>query len=67
MINEVWYLLYGGHSVDGMGPGKYVGRTTHEEVALSHHKAMISDPYSTGYVMRVTETEASRWRPALNE
>lgn len=50
-----WYLLYGGSSEDGRGPGVYEGRTTDVSVALKHHKK-IDSPYSTGYITAVTDT-----------
>lgn len=49
-----WYLLYGGSSEDGRGPGVYGGRTTSVNVALYHAKK-IDSPYSTGYIQAVTD------------
>jgi hypothetical protein len=43
-MTETWYVLYGGTSVDGMGPGIYVGRTTDEKVALEHYHKCRKDP-----------------------
>lgn len=58
-----WYLLYGGESEDGMGPGRYIGRTTDCDVAKSHSQSIKKNPYSTGYVLVVTDTETRRmWR-----
>lgn len=59
----VWYLLYGGSSVDGSGPGKYIGRTTESDVAFKHAKECASDPYSTGYVIAVTDKSEIRMSP----
>lgn len=55
-----WFLLYGGTSADGAGPGKYVGRTTDPEVARAHHHEVKNDPYSTGYVEIVTDSTCRR-------
>lgn len=52
-----WYLLYGGSSEDGRGPGVYEGRTTDVKVALAFRKKLDKvGPYSTGYVHAVTDT-----------
>ncbi len=55
MTHPVWYLLYGGSSEDGRGPGKYIGRTTESDVAFKHARECASDPYSTGYVIALTD------------
>lgn len=60
MTHPVWYLLYGGSSVDGSGPGTYIGRTTESDVAFKHAKKCASDPYSTGYVIAVTDRREIR-------
>lgn len=52
-----WYLLYGGSSEDGCGPGKYVGRTVDVFVAAKHYIKISKNPYSTGYVKVVTDDE----------
>lgn len=54
---ETWYLLFGGTSVDGMGQGKYIGRTTDKEVAHRHYQACVDNPYSIGKVIIVTDTD----------
>lgn len=56
MRTDTWFLLYGGSSVDGRGPGIYKGRTADESVAREHHSEISKDPYSTGYVLRVTDS-----------
>jgi hypothetical protein len=60
MSNEVWYLLFGGTSDDGAGPGKYIGRTTDYEEAREHYEECKRNPYSVGYVMIVTDTRYDR-------
>ena len=59
-MTEIWYVLYGGTSVDGRGPGLYVGRTTDEKVALEHYHKCRKDPYSTGYVLVYMDDKAYR-------
>lgn len=54
-MNEVWYLLYDGSSVDGMGKGSYCGRTTDYLVAKAHHDANHDNPYSLASVKAVTD------------
>ena len=56
-MNEPWYILYGGSSVDGRGPGKYVGRTIDVFVAARHYIKISKSPYSTGYVEVITDDE----------
>jgi hypothetical protein len=51
-----WFILYGGTSEDGRGPGEYLGRTTLLYVAKEHLDKCISDPYSTGSVQIVCNT-----------
>jgi hypothetical protein len=58
--NEVWYLLFDGTSVDGTGPGKYIGRTTDYEEARKHYKKCEHNPYSVGKVVIVTDTRHDR-------
>lgn len=53
---ETWYLLYGGISEDGRGPGTYIGRTTNKAKAQKHDAVCRKDPYSTGKVVIVTDT-----------
>lgn len=52
---ENWYILYGGSSADGLGPCRYVGRTTDQEIAMEHYLTVRSDPRSTGKVVIITE------------
>lgn len=54
-LTETWYLLFGGSSADGRGPGEYQGRTTDREIALRHFKECKNNPYSVGYVLVVTD------------
>lgn len=60
MIEETWYILYGGSSSDGCGPGEYVGRTTDLEIAKTHLATCLSNPWSTGYVTVVTDDQIGR-------
>ena len=55
-MNDVWYLLYDGSSVDGMGKGSYCGRTTNCLVAKAHHDTHHPDPYSLASVKAITDT-----------
>lgn len=50
-----WYLLFGGSSVDGRGEGKYIGRTLNRNEAIAHFYQCNSDPYSTGYVLIISD------------
>lgn len=59
-VNETWYLLYDGDSVDGMGHAKYAGRTCIFVDALSHYLKCKNNPYSTGYVEIVTDYKLER-------
>lgn len=46
-----WFLLYGGSSEDGNGPGQYLGRTDNPVRAIEFYREHIKDnPYSTGYI-----------------
>lgn len=58
--HPVWYLLYGGSSEDGSGPGTYMGRTTDSDVAFKHAKECDCDSYSAGYVIAVTDRREIR-------
>jgi hypothetical protein len=63
MTNEpmpTWFLLYGGTSVDGRGPGQYQGRTTDRAVARRHWDQTRKAPYSVGYVQAVTDSTTRR-------
>lgn len=53
---NTWYILYGGQSVDGLGPGRFCGRTTDINRALEHYRSVRKNPYSTGGVRIVTDT-----------
>lgn len=57
---EPWFLLYGGTSEDGAGPGRYVGRTTDRDAALRHFHEIKRNPYSTGGVDIVTDSTLRR-------
>lgn len=61
-MNETWYCIFDGESVDGMGDANYVGRTTSEEEAKEHYYKYKTNPYSTGYVMIYTDTKAQQMR-----
>ncbi len=74
-ISETQYLLYGGSSVDGRGPGEYKGRTTDVNVAAKYYvEEILANPYSIGYVEAVTDTSPCperyitwRHRPATSK
>ncbi len=51
-----WFLLYGGTSEDGRGPGVYIGRTTDKTIAFEHCKNQEENPYATGCVVAFTDT-----------
>jgi hypothetical protein len=55
-----WFLLFGGFSADGRGPGTYVGRTTDKAKALAHYKELKRDVYSVGFVQIVTDEKTER-------
>ena len=55
---KTWYLLYDGSSPDGRGDAKYIGRTVIKKEAERHHEKTRKNPYSTGYVMAVTDDSA---------
>lgn len=62
------YLLYSGQSVDGMGAPEYTGRTDDISVAYKHWLEC-EKPYSTGKVVRITDTTqttmmAAHWNRA---
>ncbi len=57
---RVWFLLYGGSSEDGSGGGVYVGKTADPSVAREHAREVRRSPYSTGYVLVVTDTAVHR-------
>ena len=59
-INDPWYLLYSGQSVDGMGAPDYSGRTLNKKTAYIHFKTCQENPYSTGMVMIADERECRR-------
>lgn len=60
MNNPPWFLLYGGESEDGRGPGRYMGRTTSPEVARQFYLDNIKgNSYSVGRVEWVDD-QASR-------
>lgn len=51
-----WFLLYGGCSEDGMGPGRYAGRTECRTEARNYLEEVVEgNPYSTGYVLVVSD------------
>lgn len=55
--SDRWFLLYGGTSCDGAGPGKYIGRTLDVDEARKHFLKCRKNPYSTGKVEIITDTE----------
>ena len=58
--DPVWFLLFGGESVDGRGPATYVGRTLDPLIAYEFLLEIEKNPYSVGYVCRVTNTYYTR-------
>ena len=61
MIDETWFLLYDGTSVDGTwGHPHYCGRTTDKEVAKYHYEKCEENPYSIGKVVAITDTREIR-------
>jgi hypothetical protein len=52
------FVLYGGQSVDGSGPGTYEGFTLDRAVAIKHFKGVKANPYSTGFVEVLTPTRS---------
>lgn len=59
-MTETWFLLFDGSSPDGRGPGQYIGRTTDVKAATWHFRKVDGDPYSTGYVLIVSDTACIR-------
>lgn len=60
------YVLYGGTSVDGAGPGEYKGFTIHKDVAYKHLCEISKDKqYSVGYVLEYTQTGVKKIYPTL--
>lgn len=57
---DPWFLLYGGTSVDGRGPGEYVGRTTDKQKAIKRFREVRKSPYSVGYVEIITDRSVTR-------
>ena len=53
----IW-LLYGGHSEDGRGPGILLGYTFDYKAAVRHFRKIKADPYSTGKVIEVREAQS---------
>ena len=64
-MTETWYLLYGGDSVDGRGPGEYEGRTCNVFAAAKHYVKITDNPYSTGYVKVITDKEVVQYSSIL--
>lgn len=57
------YLLYSKVSSDGRERPDYTGRTESRVVAYEHYKKVSSDPYDSGVVKLVTDTEIKcLWR-----
>ena len=54
-LEPTWFLMFDGGSVDGNGPASYAGRTTNKKEALSHYNKCNRSPYSTGYVVAITD------------
>lgn len=63
---EIWFLLYDGSSVDGMGRGEYCGRTTSYLEAKAHHDKHHEDPYTTAATKAITD-KAEYWLHSRGE
>lgn len=67
MQEDVWFLLYSGHSPDGLGPCTYCGRTTDPAVAVQHYRKIRADAYNTGKVVAFTDTYSTMLAPNIKE
>lgn len=56
------YLLYGGTSADGVGPGTFLRWTFDKAEADKHERECRKNPYSTGGVRAYTNPKASARR-----
>ena len=65
-MSAPWFLLFGGSSADGLGPGVFVGRTTVPAEAERHYRMVRRDPYSTGYVVIVSDDSYVRADPCTD-
>lgn len=64
MSQPTWFALFDGSSEDGMGHGEFVKRTTDKAEAERHYRKCKKNPYSTGYVVIITDDEyehADQW------
>lgn len=59
-MKETWFLLFDGSSPDGRGSAEFKMRTLDKEIALRHWKRCKDNPYSTGYVLIITDRECLR-------
>lgn len=67
-LPDVIFLLYGGSSADGLGPGVYEGRTADPVLAFKFWEQLVDNPYSTGSVVVITPTHKetiSSWKGDL--
>lgn len=55
MIEELWYLLFDGESVDGYGIPNYIRRTLSKKEALKFFDKCKNNPYCIGNVIIVTD------------
>ena len=53
-IDMPWFLLFEVHSMDGAGPGTYIGRTTDPQIAKQWHD-QCKEPWTHGYVVICTD------------
>jgi hypothetical protein len=61
MSLPTWYLMFDGSSPDGRGNAEFIGRTEDAEISWKHYAKCCDDPYSTGYVLRVTDSVCERF------
>lgn len=59
-MNDVWYLLFKGESVDGMGKPDFYKRTLDKKEAINFYKGEKKNPYSTSQVFYVTDDNYHR-------
>jgi hypothetical protein len=65
--DEIIYLLYGGTSEDGCGPGVFEGYTTDIPLVKNHMGKIDNNPYSTGYVIEMKNYPSPSFRRLFGE
>jgi hypothetical protein len=61
-MNDPWFVLFGGSSVDGRGEGSFLRRTTDASEAAAHFQKCANDFYSIGYVLKITDAWCEKCR-----